>query len=290
MPRSLWKGAISFGLVNIPVRMYAATSSKDLKFHYLHERCGTPVRYVKMCPTCDSEVTQDEIVMGYEFAPREHVILTDEDFERIPLATTKTIDIVDFVNLTEIDPIYFNKSYYLEPFEGGTKAYGLLRRAMEIAGRIGVAKVVLRTKEVLAAVRVLKDGLALETMHWPDEIRPMEEIPGITRATNILGKEMDMAVHLIENLSVPFRPEQYQDEYRRAISDVIERKIEGREIRDVPVAPAAGRVLDLMAALEASLRATSDGKGTDRASVGAVAGSSVRKAKRTRKAGDGPDE
>lgn len=252
--RSLWKGAISFGLVNIPVKLYAATERKDLKFNYLHETCHTPIRYRKWCPSCDREVGAEEIVWGYEYEKGKYVVLRDEDFERVPLSTTKTIDIIDFVNLEEIDPIFFDKTYYLEPAEGGFKAYSLLRRAMEETGRVAVAKVVIRTKESLAAIRVYRgSALAMETMFFPDEVRSAEELAGINEEPRLHDNEIKMAVSLIGSLSGHFEATRYENEYRKALRALVEEKIAGREVAEV-TAPETTKVVDLMEALRASIR------------------------------------
>ncbi len=254
---SLWKGAISFGLVNIPVRLYTATEKKDLKFRYLHSECHTPIRYERICPTCNREVAQEELVWGYEYEKDKFVILDQADFESIPLETTRTIDIVDFVNLSEIDPIYFEKSYYLEPGEGGQKAYALLKKAMEDTGKIAIAKVVIRSKEALAAVRVYGKALAMETMFYPDEIRSTEALANLETEPTLHENEIAMATTLISNLSASFKPEKYTNEYRKALMELINARIQGEKF-ETPPPREHGQVIDLMAALEASLRATED--------------------------------
>lgn len=252
--RTLWRGAISFGLVNIPVRLYTATEHKDLKFSFLHAECKTPVRYKKYCPTCNRDVEMDEIVRGYEYDKGQYVVMNEEDFEQVPLATTRTVDIVDFVNLADIDPIYFDKTYFLEPGEGGVKAYALLRKAMAESGRIALAKVAIRSKETLAAVRVYDDRLlVMETMFWPDEIRAYGELQGIDEEPSLHEKEVQMAEMLISNLATDFQPEKYTDEYRQALLDVIRSRIEGQEVYHVE-APRPEKVIDLMEALRASVQ------------------------------------
>lgn len=252
--RTLWRGAISFGLVNIPVRLYTATEHRDLKFSFLHAECKTPIRYRKYCPTCDREVEMDEIVRGYEYEKGQFVVMNEEDFEQVPVATTRTVDIVDFVNLAEIDPIYFDKTYFLEPGEGGAKAYALLRQAMTENGRIALAKVAIRSKETLAAIRVYDNRLlALETMFWPDEIRSYGELQGIGGEPDLHEKEVQMAEMLISNLATDFQPERYTDEYRQAMLDIIRSRIEGQEVYRVE-APRPEKVVDLMEALRASVK------------------------------------
>lgn len=252
--RSLWKGAISFGLVNIPISLYAATERKDIKFTYLHEACKTPVKYVKFCPNCSREVSMEEIVRGYEYDRGQFVVMREEDFEALPLPTTKSIEIIDFVSLAEIDPIYFDKTYFLEPTQGGLKAYALLRRAMAESGRIALAKVAIRAKESLAAVRVY-DGQALtmETMFYPDEIRSYTGLAGVMAPEpRVAEQELAMAGMLIANLSTPFEPAKYQSDYRQALRELIRARIEGEEVVR-PAAPEPEQVADLMEALRASL-------------------------------------
>ncbi|BAD40783.1 Ku protein [Symbiobacterium thermophilum] len=266
--RAMWKGTISFGLVTIPVKLYAATESKDLRFNLLHEPCQTPVQYRKYCPTCEREVESGEIVKGYEFDRGRYVTLRDEDFESIPLAARRTLEIVAFVRLEEIDPIYFDKTYYLEPGEGGAKAYGLLRHAMEVTGRVAIARVVLRAKESLAALRVFREGvLAMETMHFPDEVRPVAALTGIAQP-ELRPQEIEMATGLIESLTMPFSPERFENTYREALLELIQAKIAGAPPAEPGPAPEQGRVVDLMEALRASIRAAE----AQRAAGGATGG------------------
>lgn len=252
--RSMWKGSISFGLVTIPIKLYAATESKDVRFNLLHQECRTPVQYRKWCPQCDREIAAEEIVKGYEFDRGRFVTLEDEDFEAIPLAAKRALEIVGFVKLEEIDPVYFEKTYYLEPGEGGAKAYALLRRAMEQTGRVAIARVVIRTKESLAALRVISDRvLAMETMHFPDEVRSVAGLTGIVEP-ELRPQEIEMATGLIESLAMPFEPEQFENQYREALLKLIEAKVHGEEVHQVQPAPERGRVVDLMEALRASIR------------------------------------
>lgn len=251
--RSMWRGYISFGLVTIPVRMYLATEHKGLKFHYLHEKCKTRLNYERYCPKDDVVVPWEETVRGYEYEKGKYVVLKDEDFELIPLKTTRTIDILDFVELKEIDPIYFDKAYFLEPEEAGRKAYGLLREAMREAGRIAIAKVVIKEKEHLCALRVYESALLMNTMFYPDELNSSDklEIPG--EKTKIADKELSMALELIENLSAKFHPEIYKDEYRKALLDIVKAKIKGVEVK-LPKKEKI-EVEELMKALHDSLEA-----------------------------------
>ncbi len=255
--RALWKGAVSFGLVNIPVRLYAATERKSVKFSYLHAECSTPIRYMKWCPACEREVAAPEIVRGYEYEKGRYVVLRDEDFERIPLKTTRTIDIVDFVNLGEIDPVYYDKTYFLEPADGGVKPYFLLHRVMENTGKIAIAKVIIRSRESLAAVRTYRDGtLVMETMFYPDEIRSAKELVGTREEVSLDPREIEMAENLVQNLSARFDPAKYTDKYREALLRVIHEKIKGAEVEEVAPVAETGKVVDLMEALRASLEVT----------------------------------
>lgn len=251
--RSMWKGAISFGLVNVPVKLFTATENRNIKFNYLHNECKTPVKYAKVCPTCNREITQDELVRGYEYEKGRYVVIDDADLESIPVETTKTVDILDFVDLAEIDPIYFEKSYYLAPNDGGQKAYELLKRAMVETGKIAIAKVVIRTKESLAAIRVRDNALVMETMFYPDEVRNTDALTELNYNVKINENEVTMANNLISSLSENFNPAKYTNEYRGALMEMIQAKIAGAEI-SVPEAPTAGKVIDLMEALKASIQ------------------------------------
>ncbi|MGI6082409.1 MAG: Ku protein [Limnochordia bacterium] len=253
--RSLWKGAISFGLVNIPVRMYAATEDKSLSFNQLHRKCHTPIRYVKHCPTCDSEVRPEEIVRGYEYENRGYVILEEEDFADLPSPTLKAIEILDFIDLAEIDPIFYRRSYYLEPVEGAGKPYLLLLQAMQHSGKVALGKITVRARESLCCLRVYRDLLSVVTMHYPDEVRSIDALQPIQDRSEVTSGELRMALQLIESLSTPFEPDKYADEYRHALLRLIHSKAAGRQIHQAPsTAPLAEDVMDLMAALEASLR------------------------------------
>ncbi|MGE5391749.1 MAG: Ku protein [Deltaproteobacteria bacterium] len=252
--KTLWKGAVSFGLVNIPVAMYVATENKDIKFNYLHKECMSPINYQKFCPRCQREISNDELVRGYEYQKGSYVVVNEEDFARIPLNNTKTIDILDFVELAQVDPIYFDKSYYLEPAPGGEKAYTLIVEAMQKTGKIAIARVIIRSKQTLAALRVKEGCLVMETIFYPDEIRSPASLNHGLDTSKLHENEIKMAVSLIQNLSVDFDPGRYQDEYRKALWEMIEAKVAGQEI----VAPATpenrGNVLDLMEALKASVK------------------------------------
>ncbi|MEC0247022.1 Ku protein [Paenibacillus chitinolyticus] len=251
---TVWKGAISFGLVHVPVKMFSATEEKDISMRYIHKRCTTPLSYVRKCTTCDTEVDWAEITKGYEYEPGRFVLFEKEELEKISGEATKEIKILDFVNLTDIDPIYFQKTYYLSPGDTGANAYNLLLESIKQTGKIGIATISIRSKSSLAAVRVIDNCIALETIFYPDEIRAISQVPNLPEASNVNDKELTMAKMLIEQLSTPFEPEKYQDEYRSALMEAIQQKVAGEEVQ---VAPEQKRtnVIDLMSALQASLEA-----------------------------------
>jgi DNA end-binding protein Ku len=253
MPRAMWKGAISFGLVTIPVAVYPATEEKTLRFNQLHDEDGGRIRYKRVCEKDGEEVTFEHIVKGYEVEKDRYVVLTDEDLNAIPVESSRAIDIHRFVDLEEIDPVMFKKSYYLVPEETGAKAYALLREAMSDDGRVGIAKVSFRDKEHLAALRFKDDAFVLETMYWPDEIREAD-FGGVDVSAKIRGQELEMAKQLIESLSGEWNPEEYSDEYREALLQIVEAKLNGQEIEVVAPEPTA-KVVDLMEALKASVAA-----------------------------------
>jgi DNA end-binding protein Ku len=253
MPRAMWKGAISFGLVTIPVAVYPATEEKTLRFNQLHDEDGGRIRYKRVCEKDGEEVTFEHIVKGYEVEKDRYVVLTDEDLNAIPVESSRAIDIHRFVDLDEIDPVMFKKSYYLVPEETGAKAYALLREAMADDGRVGIAKVSFRDKEHLAALRFKDEAFVLETMYWPDEIREAD-FGGVDVSAKVRGQELEMAKQLIESLSGEWNPEEYSDEYREALLQIVEAKLNGQEIEVVAPEPTA-KVVDLMEALKASVAA-----------------------------------
>lgn len=253
--RPLWKGSVSFGLVNIPVRLFAATEKKNVRFRYLHEPCRTPVEYHKVCPACNKEIAFDEIVKGYEYEKGRFVVIDESDFARIPAETTKSIAIVDFVRSEEVDPIYYDRSYYLAPGETGEKAFQLLMQSMVEAGMVAIIRIVLRSRQALGVLRVYGGSLALETMFYPDEVRPTTQLPIWNRDLKMQENELQMARQLIENLTTSFSPEKYTDEYRKALLEIIEGKIKGEEVF-VASPPEKGEVIDLVEALKASVEAT----------------------------------
>ena len=256
MPRSIWTGAISFGLVNVPVKLYSAVSKKTVRFHQLHESDGVRIQQKRVCPADGEEVPWDDIVKGYEISPDQYVVVTPEELEGLDPKKTKTIDIEEFVDLEEIDPLYYDHPYYLLPGQGAAKPYKLLADAMRDASKVAIARVVIRTKEQLVAIRPVGDVLAMATMNFADEVvdpDSFDEAPG--EDVDTTKRELDMARQLIESLTAQFEPTKYHDEYRDAVLDLIERKSEGEEIVLQPAAEEPERVPDLMAALEASLAA-----------------------------------
>jgi len=261
MPRALWSGAISFGLVNIPIKMYGATRDRDVHFHMLHEKDGGRVHQRLYCPVDDKEITRDEVIKGYEVSRNRYVTVTDKELRDIEPRATRAIEITDFVDAAQIDPVYFDRPYYLLPDERSTRPYALLAKAMKDAGKVAIGKMVMREKEYLAAIRPLDGVLLLETMRFADEVVTTEEI-GVPEVEKQPGKrELEMAAQLIDTLSGSFDPAKYHDDYREKVMDLIEKKAGGEEI-EMPAAPAKpGKVIDLMAALEASLKqARGDGK------------------------------
>lgn len=251
---TVWKGAISFGLVHVPVKMFSATEDKDISLRYIHKECGSPLSYVRKCPVCDKEVTWEEIGKGYEYEKGKFVLFEKEELEQLTEESNKSITILDFVDLKEIDPIYFQKTYYLSPDQAGTNAYRLLMEAMRQTGKIGIAKISIRSKSSLAAIRVLEDCIAIETIFYPDEVRPISQVPGLPEAGTVNEKELDMAKVLISQLSTPFDPAKYTDDYRQRMLDLISHKIAGEEFHVAPTKQESN-VIDLMAALQASIQA-----------------------------------
>lgn len=255
---TVWKGAISFGLVHVPVKMYTATEDKDIHFRSLHKDCGMPISSVKTCRHCDKEIGADEIMKGYEYEKDKFVISKEEELESIKAEAEKTIKILDFVDLNDIDPLYFQKAYYLSPDMAGAGAYNLLLEAIKQTGKIGIAKISIRSKSSLAAIRVVDNCICMETMYYPDEIRSLSQVPNLPKQTIVNERELGMAKTLVEQLSEKFEPHKYTDDYRTALLELIEQKIAGESV-DVVFAPTAeGRsnVIDLMAALQASLDVT----------------------------------
>ncbi len=279
MARAIWSGSISFGMVSIPVKLYGATESKDISFHLLHATDGTRLKQVRWCPTDEVEVPWSETVRGYEYAKDQYVVLTEADFEKLPLPSRHTIDLSAFVSESEIDPIFYERSYYLQPDERGEKPYALLLRALEKKGLAALATISIRNKEQLCAIRPRAGVILLETLYYPDEIR---QTPALDLGrVRINDRELDMAFTLIELLQKPFDPEEYHDHYREALQQLIEAKLEGRE---VVTSPAAGetKVIDLADALRRSVENARKG-GKAKPAAKAPARQRSRPTRRTRK-------
>ena len=261
MPRALWTGSISFGLVNVPVRLYSAIAETDLRFHLIHEPDGGRIGYQKICKQEGEPVPDDEIVKGFEFEQDEFVILTDEDFDAAKAEGVKTIEISDFVPYEEIDPIYFERTYFLGPQDGGEKVYALLREAMEQTGLAAIGKFVLRDRQHLGCLRVREGALTLEQLFFHDEVRPVDEIaPGKIKVPKA---ELELATGLIDQFAGSFEPERYEDTYREALCDVIRAKRKGKTVT-APEPETDEEPPDLMAALRASVEAA---KGSRRRST-----------------------
>jgi DNA end-binding protein Ku len=260
--RSIWKGSISFGLVSIAVKVYSATEEKDIAFHQVHRDDGGRIKYKRICSIDGEEVPYNDIAKGFELPDGDMVVLTDDDLAELPLTSSREIDVLQFVPLEQVDPIYFNKSYYLEPDPRAAKAYVLLRDTLEKSGRVAVVKVALRRREALATLRVRGGVITLETMLWPDEIRN-PEFGFLDEDVDVRPAEIAMANGLVESLSGDFDPADYTDQYRAALQSVVEAKIEGRDLVPAPdttESDTSGTVVDLVAALQASIAAVKAAK------------------------------
>jgi DNA end-binding protein Ku len=260
MPRAIWSGAISFGLVNVPVQMFSAIAEHKLHFRLVHEKDESPIGYQKICKLEDKPVADDEVVKAFELEPGEFVLMEDEDFEAARVEGYKTIEITDFVPYQQIDPIYFARTYYLAPGEGGEKVYGLLVRAMEDTKLAGIAKYVMRDRQYLGALRVREGAITLEQMYFADEIRPLDELEP-TKAS-VSKEELAMAEQLIENFAGDFEPEKYKDTYRDALCEIIRAKRAGKEVHHAPDTEEAAPP-DLLEALRASIEASGAGRSRD---------------------------
>jgi DNA end-binding protein Ku len=261
--RPIWKGAITFGLISIPVKLFSAVQDKSLKFHLLHEEDGGRIKYQRTCSKCGKEVTWEDIVKGYEYSRDHYVMFSEEEMEGLDVDSIRAIDVVSFVPLADIDPIYFNKTYYVAPEASGLKAYKLLADALEAEGQVGLAKVALREKEHLATIRLKDNVFVLETMHWPDEIREAE-FEELDKKVDVRDNEVKMARQLIQQLSAEFDPSQFEDEYRTRLQELAERKIEGAEITVAPEpSDEPAQVVDLMEALKASVAQAKQSKSTE---------------------------
>jgi len=262
MPRSMWKGVVSFGMVSIPIRLYNATeSSAKVSFRQLCPEHKSPISYKRYCAEGDHEVNYGDILKGYEVGRDRYVIIDDKDLDNLPLATAHSVDIQEFVPADEIEPgLYFKNAYYVEPEELGKKPYHLLRKALEATGRMAIAKIALRDREHLCALHANGSGMLMNTLNWPDEIRSTEGLKGLEGDVKINPKELDMAKALIESLADSFDPQRYKDEYREAVMRVVQAKIDG-EVIEAPAAPQAAKVMDLMEALRQSVEQAKKSRG-----------------------------
>jgi len=257
--RAMWKGSISFGLVTIPIKLYAATETKNVSFRQVHAADGGRIQYKRVCTICGEEVPYSDIAKGYELSNGDMVVLDNDDLAGLPLASTSGIDVLEFVPLESVDPMYYDRGYYLEPDKGAAKPYVLLRDALHKSGRVAIVKVALRQRETLALLRVWSDVLVLQTMLWPDEVRAAdfdflhEDLPEVRQ------EEMSMAGMLIDSLSEEvFEPDKFHDDYREAVLELVDAKAEGQTITQ-PAKETTGEVVDLMAALQASVEGAKKG-------------------------------
>jgi len=284
--RTLWNGAISFGLVTIPVSLYPATRREELKFHMLRKSDLSPINYKRVAEADGKEVPWDQIVKGYQYEKGKYVVLKEEDFARVDVEATQTVDIINFVNIEDVDPLLFYKPYYLEVGKGGDKAYVLLRDALRQSGKIAIAKVVIRARQHLAAVKPQKDGHFLELMHFPDELVDVKEFKEPVEKK--VGKpEMQMAEKLIASMTTEWKPEQYKDEYHDALEKLIEEKIEHGDEEEAPVPrkkPKPSNVVDLVSILQQSIKETQDGSKSAKPKKAAVRKSTAHRKTRHKKA------
>src|SRR3954468_251053 len=266
MPRSIWSGAISFGLVNVPVKLFSAVSRKSVRFHQLHDKDGVRIQQKRVCPADGEEVPYENIVKGYEISPDKYVLIETEELEALDPKKTRAIEIQEFVDLEEIDPIYFDHPYYLAPDKGAAKPYRLLLQAMQDTNKVAIARVVIRQKENLVAIRATGDVMTMATMVFHDEVVSPDTIDEVQEdgEASVSDREVEMAQQLIGSLTAPFEPEKYHDEYRERVMELIEAKASGEEITIQPPEEPA-KVPDLMAALEQSL-AAAKGSGDGKAS------------------------
>ncbi len=254
---TMWKGSISFGLVNIPIKLHTATEDKDIKLRTLHNKCHAPIKYEKICSVCEEEVKPEDIVKAYEYTKGKFVVLDNEELEKLRKENEdKAVEIIDFVKMEQIDPIYYDRSYYMSPSEGGGKAYSLLRKALLESQKVGLAKIIIRSKEQLAVIRVYENVLVMETIHYPDEVRKAGDVPSVPAEDKVTERELDTAIMLIDQLTSDFNPEKYTDDYRTALLELIETKRNGQETVSAATKEVASNVTDLMAALQASIDRT----------------------------------
>lgn len=290
MARAIWSGSISFGLVNVPVKVYTAVRNKEVRFNMLHDRDGGRIRQKRVCTKDGEEVPYEHIVKGFEVSPDRYVVLSPKELEAFEPEASRAIDIQDFVSLEDIDPIFWEHTYYLVPDRGAERAYALLHQAMRNTGKVGIARTVLRTRQYLCTIRPIGDVLAMSTMQYSDEVVPQEELEGVeaVKAQKPAERELEMAQQLIQALGTRFEPEKYRDEYREKVLELIERKAQGEEIVAAPEARRApAQVVDLMEALRASLRSTGQAQAPEPEQKGerrhrAQAARTTRRRKRSR--------
>jgi len=279
--RAIWKGAVSFGLVNVPVRLFAATQEHDIRFHQVHRADGGRIRMKRVCSVCGEEVAFDQLAKGYEAEDGRLVVLTDEDFESLPLATGHEIDVVEFVPTQQVDPILYGRSYFLEPDARAAKPYALLREALEATERVAVVKVALRQRESLAVLRVRDRVIMLQTLLWPDEVREAD-FPILKEDVDLRPQEMRMAASLVDSMATDFEPDAYEDDYQKALFDLVEAKLEG-----APPVPAQSKeaasteVVDLLSALQASVDRARAARGENPASKTAAQTTTKKTAAKT---------
>lgn len=258
--RSMWKGAISFGLVTVPVKLYTATEQRDVSFRQVHVKDGGRIHFRRVCSVDGEEVPFADVAKGYELPDGEMVVLTDEDLAHLPLPTARSIEVLNFSPADQVDPILWNRSYYVEPEPAGTRAYVLLREALDRTGKVAVTKVALRQRESLAVLRSHDGVLVLETMLWPDEIRAAD-FPFLDQDIDVRAQELRMATSLVDSMTEDFEPDQYHDEYRVALEQLVAARVEGREVTPSPEPAADEEPASLLDALQASLDAATKGRG-----------------------------
>jgi DNA end-binding protein Ku len=285
VPTAIWTGTISFGLVTVPVRAVSATRSRDVRFNQLEESTGARIRYRKVSEQTGDEVPNEKIVKGYEVSPGQYVTVTDDEMRALAPKASRTIDIEDFVDLDRIDPVYFEQPYYLAPDPNSVKPYRLLVEAMTDLRKVAIGRIVMRSKERLVAIRPLDGVLCLETMRYDDEVVPIDDVIGpLEEGSEPAERELEMARQLVASLEADFEPTKYHDAYREELLSLIDKKAAGEEIVERPAAEEPGKVLDLMAALEASLARTKAAGGGDAAPASASARRAPAKKTPTKKA------
>jgi len=259
MPRAIWSGAISFGLVNVPVKLFAAVSPKDIHFHMLHDADGARIQQKRVCAADGKEVPYEHIVKGYEVSPDRYVVIKPQELEALDPKASRMIEIESFAQLEEIDPLFYEHSYYLVPDEGAAKAYTLLLRAMQDAGAVAIARCVIRSKQYVVLLRSMGNALGMSTLYYKDEIVAQDALPGLPEKIEVDAKQLTMAQQLIESLTAKFDPSKYKDDYRERVIEMIEKKSEGEQIAVQPASKESPKVINLMEALEASLAAARKG-------------------------------